>query len=123
METLYSKEHEWIAIEGNIGTIGITDYAAHQLGDITFVELPKVGKQIVQNNVFCTIESVKAASDIYAPLSGKITEVNKELDNAPQTVNEQAESGGWIAKIEISDLSGKSTLMNKAEYDQYIQGL
>jgi glycine cleavage system H protein len=121
MEIYFTKEHEWVKIEDNTGTIGITAYAAHQLGDITFVELPKIGKVVKKGGVFSTIESVKAASDIYAPMSGKVIEANKELDTAPQIVNDKAESDGWIAKIELSDSSEKNGLMNQALYEEYLK--
>lgn len=123
MEQYFSHDHEWIAIEGNIGTIGITAYAAHQLGDITFVELPKMGKTVKLHEVISTIESVKAASDIFSPMSGKVIEVNKVLDAEPQIINDKAESDGWLAKIELADVSEKSGLMNKTQYNDYIKGL
>lgn len=116
METFYTKDHEWIAIDGNNGTMGITDYAQHQLGDITFVELPKVGKTVKKGDVLCGIESVKAASDIFAPMSGKVVEVNKKLDSEPQLVNQSPEKDGWIAKLELSQTTEKSGLMDQAKY-------
>lgn len=117
MDVFFTKDHEWIKIEGNAGTIGITDYAQHQLGDITFVDLPKVGKTVKKGDVLCAIESVKAASDIFAPMAGKVTEVNKKLETEPQLVNQKPESDGWIAKMEISDPSEKSGLMDKSKYE------
>lgn len=116
METLYSRDHEWIAIEGDNGTLGITDYAQHQLGDITFVELPKVGKTVKKGDVLCAIESVKAASDIFAPMSGKVVEVNQKLDTEPQLVNQSPEKDGWIAKLELSQPAERSALMDQAKY-------
>ena len=100
-ETYYTKEHEWVKIKEGIASVGITEYAAHQLGDVTFVELPQVGKSVKQFEVLCAIESVKAASDIYAPVSGKVTKVNEALNEAPEIVNESAEDAGWMAWLEM----------------------
>lgn len=121
MELFYTKDHEWIKIEGNTGTMGISAFAAEQLGDITFIELPKVGKTVKQGEVLCGIESVKAASDIYAPLSGKIIEVNTTLENAPEIINQSPEKDGWIAKIEISSPQEKNTLKTPAQYQEYLK--
>lgn len=123
MATFYSKEHEWIRVEGNIGVVGITKYAADQLGDVTFVELPRVGKDVKQGEVLCGIESVKAASDIYAPASGKVVEINEELDATPELVNESAEEGAWMAKIEIADEAELKSLLSHDEYEEYVRGL
>ncbi len=123
MEVLYTKEHEWIRIDGSTGVIGITEYAVRQLGDITFVELPPVGKELKQFDVLCGIESVKAASDIYAPLAGKVTAVNDILDTHPEIINESAEDKGWLARIEIADPTGAEKLLNRQEYDEYVKGL
>lgn len=122
-ETYYTKEHEWVKVKDGIASVGITDYAAHQLGDITFVELPPVGKQVKQFEVLCGIESVKAASDIYAPLSGKVTQVNDALEETPEIVNESAEDAGWLALIEPADLKELGQLMNREQYDAYVRGL
>jgi glycine cleavage system H protein len=122
-ETYYSKEHEWVKVKEGIATIGITDYAAHQLGDITYVELPRLGKSAKQFEVLCNIESVKAASDIYAPVSGKVVKVNDALENTPEIVNESAEESGWLAWIEMSDVKELANLMNRQEYDEYLRGL
>ncbi len=123
MEVLYTKEHEWIKIDGTTGVIGITEYAVQQLGDITFVELPKVGREVKQFEMLSSIESVKAASDIYAPLSGRVTTVNEALDNHPEIINEGAEEKGWLARIEITEPAGKDKLMIRQEYDEYLRGL
>jgi glycine cleavage system H protein len=123
MSRYYSKDHEWLEIEGNVGIIGITDYAQHQLGDITFVEMPEVGSELKQFSIFCTIESVKAASDVYAPVSGKIKEINKALEDSPEIINKNPESEGWIVKVEISDMSELSNLMDKSAYENYVKGL
>ena len=123
MSIYFTKDHEWILIEGKNGTVGITFYAANQLGDITFIDLPKTGKEVKKGEVLCAIESVKAASDIYAPMSGKILEVNKRLDSEPQIINEKAESDGWIVKLELVNPSETSGLMEKAKYEEYLKGL
>jgi glycine cleavage system H protein len=123
MSRYYSKDHEWVEIEGNVGVIGITDYAQHQLGDITFIEMPEVGSEIKQFSIFCTIESVKAASDVYAPVSGKIKEINEVLEDTPEIINKNPESEGWIAKVEVSNLGELDNLMNKSAYEEYVKGL
>ena len=116
---LYTKEHEWIKIEGNTGTIGITDHAQNSLGDIVFVELPKVGSQITAGQSFGTVESVKAVSDLFAPVSGTITEVNPELANAPEKVNTDAHSA-WMVKITLKDVSEAGSLLSAADYEKFI---
>jgi glycine cleavage system H protein len=121
--TFYTKEHEWAKIEGNVATVGITEYAAHQLGDITFVELPAAGKTVKQFDVLCAIESVKAASDIYAPVSGKVISVNEALNGAPEIVNSSPEEEAWMARLEMADPSETSNLMNREQYDEYCKGL
>lgn len=122
-ETYYTKEHEWVKIKEGVASVGITDYAAHQLGDVTFVELPQVGKSVKQFEVLCAIESVKAASDIYAPVSGKVTQVNEALNDTPEIVNESAEDAGWMALLELADPSEVKNLMTRAQYDDYLRGL
>ncbi len=123
MDLYFSKEHEWVKISGTTATVGISDHAAHELGDITFVELPAVGKTVKQFETVAAIESVKAASDIYSPLSGKVTSINETLENAPEVVNESAEEAGWICTIEIADPTEVKNLMSKAEYDEYLKSL
>ena len=123
MDLYFSKEHEWVKISGTTATVGISDHAAHELGDITFVELPAVGKTVKQFETVAAIESVKAASDIYSPLSGKVTSINETLENAPEVVNESAEEAGWICTIEIADPTEVKNLMSKAEYDAYLESL
>jgi glycine cleavage system H protein len=123
MEVLFSKEHEWIKIDGSTGIIGITEYAVQQLGDITFVELPVAGKEVKQFEKLCGIESVKAASDIYAPLSCRVIAVNDVLDTKPEIINESAEEKGWLATVEITDPAGSDKLLNRREYDEYVRGL
>ncbi|MDD2272915.1 MAG: glycine cleavage system protein GcvH [Desulfuromonadaceae bacterium] len=123
MSMYFSKEHEWVRVEGGVGTVGISDHAAHELGDITFVELPKIGAVVKQFAVLGSIESVKAASDIFAPLSGKVVKVNDALELAPEAVNESAESAGWMAEIEIADEAELKNLMTQAQYDDYLKTL
>jgi glycine cleavage system H protein len=119
----FSKEHEWVRVEGGVGTVGISDHAAHELGDITFVELPAVGAVVKQFGILGSIESVKAASDIFAPLSGKVVKVNDALELAPEAVNESAESAGWMAEIEIADEAELKNLMTQEQYDDYLKTL
>lgn len=123
METYFSKEHEWVKIKDGIASVGISEHAAHELGDITFVELPQVGKTVKQFDVLAGIESVKAASDIYAPLSGKVLKVNETLNDTPEIINEAAEDAGWLAWLEPADLAEVKNLMSKEEYDNYLKGL
>jgi glycine cleavage system H protein len=123
MSMYFSKEHEWVKVEGSVGTVGISVHAAHELGDITFVELPKIGAAVTQFGLLGSIESVKAASDIFAPLSGKVIKVNDTLDTAPEAVNESAEDAGWMAQIEITDESELKNLMNQEQYDAYLKTL
>ncbi len=117
----YSKSHEWVKKEGEIGIIGISEYAQDQLGDIVYVELPEVGNEINEGEMLCTVESVKAASDIYSPVSGEITEINEDLEDSPEIINEDAESKGWICKIKLSDDAEFDKLMNKEEYDEFCE--
>ena len=120
---LYTKEHEWINIDGNTAYIGITSYAQSALGDITFVELPTVGQEVEQFETFASIESVKAASDIYSPMSGKILEINKTLEEKPELINQSCYENGWLVRIEISDEEEKSNLMNPSEYKKFLESL
>ena len=123
MELYFTKEHEWVRIKEGVAAVGISDYAAHQLGDVTFVELPVVGKVVKQFEQFAAIESVKAASDIYAPLSGKIVKVNMALEDAPEIVNEAPEDAAWIAWIEPANLDEVQNLMTQAQYEEFLRGL
>lgn len=120
---LYTKDHEWARIEGKIAYVGITDYAAHSLGDITFVQLPKIGELLKQAAYCATVESVKAASDVYAPLSGKVVEVNAQLATNPELINQSAYEKGYFYSIEFSDETEKAKLMDAVSYQQYVQGL
>ncbi len=119
----YSKEHEWIRIDGDIATIGITDYAQDQLTDIVFVELPEVGKRIEQNGNLCVVESVKSVSDIFSPISGEIVEVNKSLEDSPELVNNGPFEGGWIAKLKIKNEAELDQLMSVEEYNKFLAGI
>jgi glycine cleavage system H protein len=122
-ETRYSKDHEYIRIEGDVGTVGISDYAQSQLGDVVFVELPSVGKALAKGGEAAVVESVKAASEVYAPVSGEVVEVNGELEAAPGTVNEDPAGKGWFLKIRIKDAGELDALMNEAEYQNYVKTL
>jgi glycine cleavage system H protein len=122
-EMYFTKEHEWVKVKDGIGAVGISDHAAHELGDITFVELPQMGKSVKQFDILASIESVKAASDIYAPVSGKVVKVNEALDTAPEIVNESAEDAGWMAWIEIADESELKNLMTREQYEEYLKTL
>ncbi|MFA5039046.1 MAG: glycine cleavage system protein GcvH [Candidatus Omnitrophota bacterium] len=119
----FTKEHEWVRIEGTAGIVGITDYAQHALGDVTFVELPKPGQPARQFQIVATVESVKAASDIFAPVSGSVTQANHQLNNQPGLINQDCYNQGWIAKISLSDPSETKNLMDSAAYKQYVEGL
>lgn len=116
----FTKEHEWVSVDGDIATIGVTDYAAEQLGDIVYAELPAEGEDIAIGDTFGALESVKAVSDCFTPVSGKVTEVNSVLTDTPQTVNEDAYGEGWIVKIEMSDPSELDALMNAAQYKKFL---
>lgn len=120
---LYTKDHEWAKIAGDAATIGITDYAQHALGDITFIDLPKTGSIVKQSKMCATVESVKAASDVYAPISGEVEKVNAELSAHPELVNKSAYDSGWFAVIKVSDMSEKSNLMTPGQYKEYLKGL
>lgn len=119
----YTEQHEWISIEGDVVTAGITTYAAEQLGDVVFVELPDVGKTVTQGGEAAVVESVKAASEVYAPVSGEVIAVNESLIDNPGLVNEEAETGAWFMKIKLSNADEASKLMDKAAYDTYLKGL
>ena len=122
-ETRYSKDHEDIRIEGDVGTVGISDYAQGLLGDVVFVELPTVGKALTKGGEAAVVESVKAASEVYAPVSGEVVEVNGELEAAPGTVNEDPAGKGWFLKIKIKDAAELDALMGEAEYQNYVKTL
>jgi glycine cleavage system H protein len=115
----YTKEHEWLDLSGNIGTIGITDYAQNTLGDIVFVEMPKVGDSVTGGATFGSVESVKAVSDLYSPVSGAVTAINDELTSSPDKINEDAHHA-WIIKVELSDPSQVDSLLDAAAYEAFI---
>ena len=115
----YTKEHEWIQVQGNIGTVGITDHAQKSLGDIVFVELPKAGAQVTSGSSFGSVESVKAVSELYAPVSGKVAEVNEELNQEPEAINEDAQTA-WMIKIEMSNPKELDSLLTAEQYEAYI---
>jgi glycine cleavage system H protein len=112
----FAKTHEWVLLEDNIAYIGISEHAAEELGDVTFVELPEVGKEVKKGDVLCTLESVKSASDVYAPISGKIVEINSTLDSNPEIINDSPEKDGWIVKIEVSNKEEVNELLSEEEY-------
>lgn len=116
----YTREHEWVNIQGNIATVGITDYAQDQLGDIVYVELPKEGELVSKGDAFGVVESVKSVSDVYAPLSGKVVETNTPLKDNPETVNEDAYGEGWLIKLELKDVGEVEELINAAEYEEFV---
>ena len=120
MTTKYTKDHEWVSVDGDVATVGITDYAQEQLGDVVFVDLPDVGDTFDEGDDACVIESVKAASDIYAPISGEILEVNEDLEDNSALVNEDAEGEAWIFKMRISDESELESMMDLEAYKAMI---
>jgi|SRR5580658_947172 glycine cleavage system H protein len=119
----FTKDHEWVEVAGDVATIGISAYAAEQLGDVVFVELPPVGKDAHAGDAFAVVESVKAASDVYAPVSGEVLEVNTALPNAPETVNAMPEQDGWFARVKLSNPAELDGLMDRAAYEQYLSTL
>ena len=116
----YTKEHEWVLVEGDAGTIGITDHAQDALGDIVYVDLPKAGARIEQGKSLGSVESVKAVSDIYSPVSGEVAEVNRALADTPETLNSDPHGAGWLVKIRLSAPADLEGLMSAAEYESYI---
>jgi glycine cleavage system H protein len=123
MPRYYTDEHEWIDVEDDVATVGITDYAQGQLGDIVFVELPEIGALIEQGKDAAVVESVKAASDVYAPITGEITEVNPALEEDPALVNSAPEDEGWFFKMTIADPGELDGLMDEASYKEFVEGL
>jgi glycine cleavage system H protein len=121
--TGYTKDHEWVRAEGDTATVGITAYAAEQLGDVVFVELPEVGTTLKKGEGAAVVESVKAASDVYSPVSGEVIETNVALEGSPQTVNEAPEGGGWFLKLRLSDASEVDALMDEAAYRAFVATL
>jgi glycine cleavage system H protein len=116
----YTKDHEWVKVEGNTATVGITDFAQHELGDIVYVDIPTVGKPLHANDIFGSVEAVKTVSDLYLPISGTITEVNSGLEGSPESVNKDPYGAGWMAKMTISNPADANNLLDAAAYKQLI---
>ena len=121
MARYFTKDHEWLDVAGDIATVGITDHAQEQLGDVVFVELPEPGTEVTKGGEAAVVESVKAASDVYAPVSGKVTESNTALEDSPALVNEDAEGGAWFFKLELKDKSELDGLMNADAYQAFLE--
>ena len=119
----FTKDHEWVSLDGDIATVGISKHAADALGDVVFVETPEAGKTVAKGDSFAVVESVKAASDVYAPISGEVVEGNDALATAPETVNADPQGSGWFAKIKVSDASAIDVLMDQAAYDAFLATL
>ena len=119
----YSKEHEWVRVEGDVAVVGISDYAQAQLGDVVFVELPEVGRQVAKDGEVAVVESVKAASEVYAPVSGEVVEVNDALGGEPEMVNGAPTGDGWFFKIRVGDPSEIDELMDETAYQEFVKGL
>ncbi|MBM4024051.1 MAG: glycine cleavage system protein GcvH [Planctomycetes bacterium] len=120
---LYTKDHEWAKVEGDTATIGISDYAQEQLGEIVFVELPKVGKELGVHKELAVVESSKAAADVYSPVAGKVAETNSELGTKPELLNEDCYGQGWLCKLAITDRKALGDLMDAKKYEEYLQTL
>ena len=120
MTVKYTKEHEWVKLDGDVATVGITTHAAEQLGDVVFVELPEVGKGFAAGDDMAVVESVKAASDVYAPIAGEVVDVNGDIVDAPEKVNEDAAGSGWFVKLKPADMGEIDALMDEAAYKEFI---
>ncbi len=123
MERRYTKSHSWIEVDGDVATVGITDYAQSELGDVAFVELPVVGGALNKGERFAVVESVKTASEVYAPLSGTVVELNADLEKTPSLVNTDAEGKGWFIKMTSADFDELASFMSKDEYEAYLKGV
>ena len=119
----FTKDHEWVRLEGDVATVGISKHAADALGDVVFVETPEAGKTVSVGDSFAVVESVKAASDVYAPVAGEVVEGNEALASAPETVNADPEGAGWFAKIKVADQAEYEALMDRAAYEDFLQSL
>lgn len=119
----FTKDHEWVRLDGDVATVGITEHAADALGDVVFVETPEAGKVVAKGDSFAVVESVKAASDVYAPVAGEVVEGNAVLASAPETVNADPEGEGWFARIKVANAADVEGLMDRAAYDQYLTTL
>lgn len=117
----YTQEHEWVRVDGDVATVGITDHAQELLGEVTYVEFPDVESDVTQGDQFCVVESSKAASDVYAPVTGTVTDINESLDNSPELINDSCYQDGWICKIKISDPGCLDKLMDAAAYEKYLE--
>ena len=117
----YTKDHEWIKVDGSTGTIGITDYAQHELGDVVFVELPKVGAKVEAGKSFGTVESVKAVSEIFSPVSGEVAEINSLLANAPEKINQDPHGTAWLVRVKLANPKEAASLMDAAAYEKYCE--
>jgi glycine cleavage system H protein len=122
-KTYFTSEHEWIKVEEEVGTIGVTDHAQSALGDVVFVELPSVGKKVTKGGDAAVVESVKAASDVYSPVSGEVTEANQAIVDQPALVNESPEEGAWFFKVKLSNAAELDGLMDRAAYDAFVASL
>ena len=120
-ELKYSKDHEWVRVEGKVATVGITEFAQSELGDIVFIDLPAIGKVLEKGGVVCVVESTKAASDVYTPVSGTVKEVNKTLSDAPSRINEKPYEEGWMVRLEISKPADLDSLMTAEAYEAYLK--
>ena len=116
----YSKDHEWISVEGDVATIGITDYAQHSLGDVVYIDMPRVGDKFGSHEAFGSVESVKAVSEIFVPVAGQVTEVNDGLNDTPEAVNSDPYSGGWMVKVQMENPLEADALMSSVEYEEYL---
>jgi glycine cleavage system H protein len=123
MTTRYTKDHEYIRVEGDTGVVGITDYAQQQLGDVVYVELPTVGKAIAKGGEAAVVESVKAASEVYAPVSGEVLEVNGELEGAPGAINEDPAGRGWFMKLKLKDMGELEGLLTEEQYQEFLKSI
>lgn len=123
MSVYFTEDHEWIKVDGDTGTVGISPYAAKQLGDVVYVELPETGREMAKGDEAAVVESVKAASEVYAPVGGEVTAVNEALEDAPETVNASADGEGWFLKMKIADKAELESLMDEAKYKEYCDGL
>jgi glycine cleavage system H protein len=120
-ELRYSSEHEWVAVEDSVAVVGITDYAQEQLGDVVYMELPAVDAEVIKDEAFGVVESVKAVSDIYAPVSGRVIEINADLPESPEVINEDPYGDGWMIKVKMSDVTELDDLMAAEQYEEYIE--
>ncbi|GLQ05688.1 glycine cleavage system protein GcvH [Sneathiella chinensis] len=123
MTIKYSKDHEWVTLDGDVATVGISNYAQEQLGDVVFVEVPEVGAEMSKGDELAVVESVKAASEVYAPVAGEVVEVNQDLEDNPSFVNEDATGQGWFARIKVANASDLDELMSEDEYKSFVEGL